>query len=168
MQRRRRTTTGYFLATGLLIASFIVVAHASDARNTSESSVRPLSKPVASTTAPEKSGILAWLESLLPSGIRFTGPAGAIRNQPEVLATANCFNSGAGMSCNGFGSLEEYLAAVHASENLHIPLEELRQKIKSGRSLHQAIQELRPNVNSRLEAMRAEQQARKMLKDFPS
>jgi hypothetical protein len=168
MQSSRRVTAAYYLATGLVMASFITVAHGSDGQQLAESGVQVISKPVTAMVTTPKSGILAWLESLFPSGISFTGPTAALQNQPEILATANCFDSGAGMSCNGFRSLEEYLAAAHVSENLHIPIAELRQKIKSGRTLHQAIHELRPGVNSQLEAMRAEQQARRMLKDLTS
>lgn len=120
------------------------------------------------TGKPQPSGVLSWLESLLPNGIRFTGPAISSKNQSEVLATANCFNSGAGISCNGFQNMQEYVAAVRVSQNLGIPFETLKAKVQSGKTLHQAIHELRPGVNSRMEALKAEQQAEKILKDFTS
>jgi len=120
------------------------------------------------TGKPQESGVLSWLESLLPDRIRFTGPAISPKNQSEVLATANCFNSGTGISCNGFRSMQEYLATVRVSQNLGIPFEKLKAKVQSGKTLHQSIHELRPGVNSRMEALKAEQQAEKILKDFTS
>jgi hypothetical protein len=122
-------------------------------------------RSVITQPASNQSGILGWLESLLPNGMRFIGPAVGSKNQSEVLATADCFNSGAGISCSGFTNLEAYLAAVHASQNLGIPFSMLKNKLQKGMTLHQAIHELRPTSNAQFEARRAEQQAEQSLRD---
>ena len=123
---------------------------------------------VLTRPAPEHEGFFSWLTSLLPRGLRFTGPAIRSSNQPTVLATTNCFDSGASVSCNGFHDMEEYLSAVRASQNLGIPFEQLKTKVQRGMPLHEAIHELRPSANSQLEALRAEQEAQAILKDFSS
>ena len=168
MQRMRSGPVGYLLATGLTISLFFTIAHGFGGLNPAVLGIREVSEPITSTTAAEKSGILAWLQSFLSPGIRFMGPATGSKNQAEVLGTANCFNSGAGVSCNGFRNLQEYLAAARVSEDLGIPIEKLKQNMQSGQTLPQAIQDLRPGVNGQIEVMRAEQQARKILKDFSS
>ena len=141
---------------------------ASSRTGVSSQTIREVDRPVVTGSSSEGSGLLAWLESLLPGGIRFTGPAIGSKNQPEVLATANCYQSGVGLSCIGFKNLEEYLAAIHVSRNLGIPFERLKAKMQSGRTLPQAIKELRPGTNGRIEAWRAEQQAQQALRDFSS
>ena len=58
------------------------------------------------------------------------------------------------------------MAAVRVSEDLGIPIQNVRQKMQSGKTLQQAVQELRPGVKGQIEAMRAQQEARKILKGF--
>ena len=168
MKRIKRVNNAAFLAPALCILLFISVAHGSSSVNVAGQGAKQVSESITSTSLEGKTGILAWLESFLPEGIRFTGPQIGSKNQPEVLATATCFNSGAGISCNGFKTMQEYLAAVNASENLGIPFEKLKAQMQSGRTLHQAIRDLRPGANGQVEARKAEQQAQKTLKDFSS
>jgi len=129
-------------------------------------SVGEVTEPVATKAASAQPGVWSWLESFLPDGIRFAGPAIGSKQQPEVLATAECYNSGAGVSCNGFTNMQEYLAAVHASRNLDIPFGKLKETIQRGKTLDQAIRELRPRANAQIEAWRAEQQAQKALRSL--
>jgi hypothetical protein len=105
------------------------------------------------------SGWLAWLRRWLPAGIRFQGPAIGDNNEPEVLATADCVESSAQPYCNGLGNLEEYVAAVHASRNLHIPFEMLKERIAKGETLEEAIRELRPGSDYKKEAAKAMHEA---------
>jgi hypothetical protein len=111
-------------------------------------------------------GFLAWIESLFSGGIRLNGPAIGPQSAPRVVASATCF--GSAQSCEGFRSLEEYVAAVHASQNLGIPFDRLKSRIQSGKTLAQAIKELRPTLNGRVEAQRAEQEALKSLRSSSS
>jgi len=147
------------LSPGMAAAS----THPSSAQQSSE-----VRQPIVARPEAGSSGILSWLESFLPDGMRFLGPVSGAKIHPELLAKADCYNSGAGISCQGFRNLEEYLAAVRASQNLGIPFQKLKERIQRGRSLHQAIRELRPGVNAQIESWKAEQQALQMLKNFSS
>ena len=65
----------------------------------------------------------------------------------------------------GFKNVGDFVAAAHVSQNLGIPFGELKGKMMSGKSLGQAIHELRPNIDHASEAARANEQAKKTLKD---
>lgn len=112
-------------------------------------------------------GIVGWLEGVW-GGLRFQSVREGSHTPPEVLATAHCLRTGEKISCNGFASLEEYVAAARVAEKLGIPFEKLQERIRRGATLRQAIRELRPEVNSHAEAMRAEQHARQILNAFSS
>ena len=126
--------------------------------------LRDVERPVLSKPD-ERSGVLAWLKNLL--GIRLNGPAIDSQNTSEVLATATCFDA-VGASCNGFRNLQEYVAAVHASQNLGIPFERLKAKIQSGKTLAQAISELRPTRSGPGEAARAQREAQRSIQGLSS
>jgi hypothetical protein len=70
-------------------------------------------------------------------------------------------------AANGFKNLGQFVAAVHASNNLGIPFDSLRAKLTSTHpaSLGQAIQDLRPSSDSKAETKRAEAQAQKDLEE---
>jgi hypothetical protein len=135
---------------------------------TSMTGPKEVRKAIVASPGAKKSGFLAWLESWLPDGIRLAGPLAELKNSERVLATADCFDSGAGVSCHGFRSLEEYLAAVQVSENLGIPLHRLKDRMQRGRTLSQAVEDLRPGVNGQMAVLRAQQQAKAILRDFSS
>jgi hypothetical protein len=135
-----------------------------DAGQPARQTNQPIVAQTQSRTQSEEPGILAWLENLLPSGIRFGGPSILSKSQPQVLAAADCYDSGAGISCNGFQNMEKYLAAVHASQNLGIPFERLKAQMQEGKTLHQAIRALRPTANAWIEALKARQQAERTLR----
>lgn len=151
-----------------LILGMLLISGISAQRADASTEARQTSRPIVTQPAPRNSGWFEWLMSLVPEGIRFRGPNLGTRNRPQLLATADCFQSGAGVYCNGFGSLEEYVAAVHASRNLGIPFESLKAKIAAGRTLQEAIRELRPGRNSKLEAQQAQQEAAATLRGSPS
>ena len=157
----------FTMLTGLTFLPF-APAYASSGKAAAASGVTQRWEPVTSAAADKKGGILAWLESFLPDGIRFTSLMPGSQRSAETLAEAECFNSGAGVSCNGFDSLEDYLAAVKVSEDLNIPIHKLRDRMQQDGSLTKAIQELRPGANASMEAFRAEQEARAMLKKLSS
>jgi hypothetical protein len=162
---RKLATVSLFasaLVLGLPLAEPMAFAGRNDGGPTRESRV------VLASPSPDQAGLLSWLTSLLPRGLRLAGPAMETNAEPTVLATSSCFDSGAGVACNGFRSMREYLAAVKASQNLGIPFDQLKVKVQRGMPLHQAIHELRPAADSRLEALRAEQEAQIMLKKFSS
>lgn len=159
----RGTLAVAFVAMALSLAVSTGRAHAS-----AHPAATEVERPVATDSARRSDGLLGWLESLLPRGMRFQGPIAGAKNQPQVLATANCYDSGAGFSCSGFKSLEDYMAAVHASQNLGIPFDKLKERLQTGRSLQEAIRDLRPGTNYKSEARKAEFQAQKSLRDFPS
>ncbi len=62
-------------------------------------------------------------------------------------------------AARGFKNLGQFVAAVHVSNNLGIPFDQLKAKIMSGDSLGKAIHELNPNVNPKGEAKKAKKQA---------
>jgi hypothetical protein len=163
---RGKRNTG--LAALLFVISILPVVAKGSNVNASAPVAREVNQTIVNKTAAGQSGFIAWLESLLPGGIRLTGPSILSNTQPEVLATASCYNSGAGISCNGFKSFEEYLAAVHASQNLGIPIQRLKENMQSGKTLHQAIRELRPTANAQIETWKAEQQAQQTLRESSS
>ena len=168
MKARTRKLTGGTLAAALFAVSvgptFVMASSATN----HTTGLREVERPITTEKAPEVSGFFSWLESLLPKEMRFTGPAIFSKTQPEVITTATCYDSGAGVSCNGFRNMQEYLAAVHASQNLGIPFERLKERMQSGKTLHQAIRELRPAVNAQIEATRARQQAASTLRESSS
>jgi hypothetical protein len=156
------------LAALLLVISILPVVAKGSNVNAFAPVAREVNQSIVNKAAAVQSGFLAWLESLLPGGMRFTGPAVLSNAEPEVLATASCYNSGAGISCNGFKTFQEYLAAVHASQNLGIPFQRLKENMQRGKTLHQAIRELRPTANAQIETWKAEQQAQQTLRESSS
>lgn len=68
---------------------------------------------------------------------------------------------------SGFKNLGQFVAAAHVSHNLGIPFDQLKSKMtgESPVSLGKAIQELRPDVEAGSEAKKAEQQAKRAIKE---
>lgn len=67
-----------------------------------------------------------------------------------------------------FKNLGQFVAAVHVSHNLGIPLDQLKTKILAGKSLGEAIQELKPNVAAEAEAKKAKKQAKRDMEETGS
>ena len=67
----------------------------------------------------------------------------------------------------GFKNMGQFVAALHVSRNLNIPLDQLKGKMtdKPPMSLGKAIHELDPNVDAKAETKKAEHQAKKDIKD---
>jgi hypothetical protein len=151
----------------LAVALFIAVPNGF-VHGSTHPTLKETDQPIVTESSTRKSGLLGWLQSLLPNGIRFGGPAVGSKNRPEVLAAADCYQSGTRLSCNGFRNLEQYLAAVHASQNLGVSFDKLRAKLQTGRTLQEAIRDLRPGADYRTEARKAEFQAQKLLKNVSS
>jgi hypothetical protein len=63
--------------------------------------------------------------------------------------------------CDGFKTLGDCVAAIHASENLEIPVAELKGKLtgKSAVNLEKGIHELKPDVDAKTERKKAWKQA---------
>jgi hypothetical protein len=154
------------LAAGVGILAIVFVSR--DLASASSHLPGEVRESITATTTSQRPGVFGWLESLLPDGIRFTGIAAGPNDHREILATAACFDSGAGVSCNGFSSLEEYVAAVRVSEDLGVPIQKLKARIQKGKSLPQAVAELRPGDRGQIVVLRAEQQAKTILKRFSS
>jgi len=62
-------------------------------------------------------------------------------------------------ACDGFKSLNDCSAALHASQNLNIPFPDVKGRVTSGKTLAAAIHSLRPEADAGKEVRRAEQQA---------
>jgi len=60
----------------------------------------------------------------------------------------------------GFTNLGQFVAAVHVSNNLGIPFNDLKTRITAGDSLGEAIKALKPAADSPVEVRRAQAQAR--------
>src|ERR1041385_7580075 len=159
----RKLITQISISAALLIG-FLSAAHASGNQVQTRQKNEPVLAQQERQADAQAPGIIGWLESLLPRGLSFTGPALLSSKKPQTVATANCYDSGAGISCNGFRNLQEYLSAVHASQNLGIPFDMLKARMQSGRTLHEAIQELRPTANAQIETFKAQQQAQETLR----
>jgi hypothetical protein len=94
------------------------------------------SNPIATKIA-SKPQLASRLERMLPSGM--------------TLARAS----------SGFKNQGQFIAALHVSQNLHIPFADLKKAMTGPNpsSLGQSIQKLRPSANSTTEAAHAETQA---------
>jgi len=71
-------------------------------------------------------------------------------------------------AASGFKNLGEFVAAVHVSNNLGIPFEDLKGKMTSGDNLGKAIKELKPEANSKSEAKKAKKQAKADIEESKS
>lgn len=60
----------------------------------------------------------------------------------------------------GFTNLGQFVSAVHVSNNLGIPFNDLKTRIAAGDSLGEAIKALKPAADSQIEVRRAQAQAR--------
>jgi hypothetical protein len=114
--------------------------HGATTSATSKSSTTPttttISNPIATKIA-SKPQLASRLERMLPSGM--------------TLARAS----------SGFKNQGQFIAALHVSQNLHIPFADLKKAMTgpNASSLGQSIQKLRPSANSATEATHAETQA---------
>jgi len=63
----------------------------------------------------------------------------------------------------GFGDLGDFISALHVSDNLDIPFQELKVRVTGpdSRSLGDAIRELRPKADPGVEIQRATEQAKR-------
>ncbi len=85
-----------------------------------------------STALPHNPKLAARLQPLLPSGMTMEQAADGFRNQGQ------------------------FIAALHVSQNLGIPFEDLKTKmVTDGMSLGQSIQSLKPSADADVEAERA-------------
>jgi hypothetical protein len=97
-----------------------------------------------------------------------TNPVGSkLSEHPELASKVqNMLPKGTSldMAASGFRNLGQFVAAVHVSNNLNIPFDQLKGKIVNDHmSLGSAIHALRPNVTSvaaNTEAKKAEGQAK--------
>ena len=73
-------------------------------------------------------------------------------------------------AAQGFKNLGQFVAAVHVSNNLGIPWDQLRAKMigPPSESLGKAIQALKPTANAKEEASKAEKQAKQDMDDSTS
>ncbi len=62
-------------------------------------------------------------------------------------------------AARGFKNLGQFVAAVHVSNNLRIPFNDVKSKMLSGESLGNAIHDLKPDVNAKQETKKAHKQA---------
>ena len=63
-------------------------------------------------------------------------------------------------AATGFTNLGQFVSAVHVSNNLGIPFNDLKTRIAAGDSLGEAIKALNPAADSQAEVRRAQAQAR--------
>jgi len=71
-------------------------------------------------------------------------------------------------AASGFKNLGDFVAAVHVSNNLGIPFEDLKGKMTTGDSLGKAIKQLKPEANSKTESKKAEKQAKTDIEESKS
>jgi hypothetical protein len=106
------------------------------ATTTTSTATTTTNSPIATKIA-SKPQLASRLERLLPPG--------------TTLARAS----------SGFKNQGQFIAALHVSQNLHIPFADLKRAMTGTNSLSlgQSIQKLRPSANSTTEAAHAETQA---------
>src|SRR5215813_5720531 len=63
-------------------------------------------------------------------------------------------------ACEGFKSMTECAAALHAAQNVGIPFKDLKTKMTGGEKLGAAIHDLKPGADVQSEVSRAQQQAK--------
>jgi len=63
-------------------------------------------------------------------------------------------------ACEGFKSMTECAAALHAAQNVGIPFKDLKTKMTGGEKLGAAIHDLKPGADVQSEVSRAEEQAK--------
>jgi hypothetical protein len=63
-------------------------------------------------------------------------------------------------ACDGFKSMTECAAALHAAQNVGIPFKDLKTRMTGGETLGAAIHDLKPGADVQSEVSRAEEQAR--------
>lgn len=66
-------------------------------------------------------------------------------------------------ACDGFKKLGDCVSTLHVSQNLGVPLADLKGKVtgKGSESLEKAIHELKPDADAKAEKKKAHQQAEK-------
>jgi hypothetical protein len=62
-------------------------------------------------------------------------------------------------ACDGFKSMTECAAALHAAQNVGIPFRDLKSKMTGGEKLGAAIHDLKPGADVRSQVSRAQEQA---------
>lgn len=106
-------------------------------------SSNPMSKAPEEALADNKN-LASRLQALLPAGVNVQDAA------------------------KGFKNLGEFVAAVHVSHNLDIPLDSLKSSVMAGDSLGKAIHALKPEANAKEEAKRAHKQAKATIEEANS
>lgn len=92
-----------------------------------------------------------------------------VAHNPQLAARLQTLLPGTDLQAAsaGFSNLGEFVAAVHVSNNLGIPFDQVKAKmVGEGMNLGNAIQALRPNANAEAATGRARQQADADLKDL--
>lgn len=122
-----------------------------------------------SSNAPAASG--AYDPHPLPAGMEAPppieqSPKDAFLRDPKLTAKLQKLLPKGPMiqdACNGFKNLGDCVAAIHASQNLEIPFDDLKKKVtgKDAEKLDKAIHELKPDVNASSEKKKAWKQAEK-------
>lgn len=67
-------------------------------------------------------------------------------------------------AASGFKNLGEFVAAVHVSQNLNIPFDQLKTKVTSGQSLGDAVKDLKPGVDAKTEIKKARDEVKEDMK----
>ncbi len=91
-----------------------------------------------------------------------------VAHNPQLAARLQTLLPGSDLqtASAGFSNLGSFVAAVHVSDNLGIPFDQLKTRIVGqGMNLGEAIQALRPDTDPKAAAARAEGQARADLAD---
>lgn len=104
-----------------------------------------------------------------PAGMDMPAPADrppldVLREDPKLVVKLQSFlpkDTTPMKVCDGFKKLGDCVAAIHASQNLQIPVDQLKAKItgKPAMKLEKAIHELKPQLNAKAERKKAEKQA---------
>lgn len=92
-----------------------------------------------------------------------------LAQNPKLWARLEKLLPGANLqeASSGFKNVGLFVAAAHVSNNLNIPFDQLKSTMigPPEKSLGEAIHELKPDVNAKVEAKKAQKQAKKDMDD---
>lgn len=100
------------------------------------------------------------IETVKPEEVLQKNPQLSAKIQAMLPPGYNLLQSAA-----GFKDIKQFVAAVHASKDLGIPLGDLKARVLKGDSLGKAIKALKPDADAKEEAKKAEKAAKADIKE---
>lgn len=150
------------LAAGALTAALALAAPAAAQGRATVQSANP---PSTATTASQGRGNPPTTTAPMQKPATTPKPTTPLTVPPNVVSKVQPLlpaGTDIATASNGFKNVGQFIAAVHVSNNLSIPFDQLKTKMTStpAESLGQAIHNLKPDANSANEVKKAQKQAK--------